>query len=216
MVQRRTIAAVITVAVVMTTAGCGFILGSEPASFTASPATVSQQALDASGYEEVSVTPKTVSRNFSAAGQTRTVKVTNQLAQYERQIDLGPLGSRRAGVFVAFTSPSVSVLGQSFNPIADMSTQDLVTRFESQYEGLTVGSQVGSRSLSILGESRTVDKYAGTARLGGKEIDVYIEITEVFNHGSDHVVAVAIYPQQSSGSPDRVATLFEGLQHERG
>jgi len=215
-VQRRQTAAVLAMAALMTTAGCGFLLGSEAATFTASPATVSQQALDDSGYEEVSVTANTVSRNFSAAGQTRTVEVTNQIAQYERQIDLGPLGSQRAGVFVAFTSPSVSVLGQSFNPIADMTTQELLTRFESQYEGMSVGSQVGSRSITVLGESRTVDKYEGAARIGGQEVDVYIEITEVFKHGSDHVVAIAIYPQRSASSPDRVTTLFEGLEHDDG
>lgn len=214
MIQRRQSVAVVMVAVLVSMAGCGFIFGSESLTFSASPATVSQQALESTEYEEVSVTAQTVNRTFSAAGQSRTVEVTNQLAQYERQVDLGPLGSQRAGVFVAFTSPEVSVLGQTFNPIADMSTAELLTRFESQYEGMSVGSQVGSRSIAVLGEQRTVDKYEGTARIGGQQIDVYIEITEVFSHGSDHVVAIAIYPQESTQSADRVVTLLNGLEHE--
>lgn len=214
MVQGRLVAATLLVAVLMTTAGCGFLLGSESLAFAASPATVSSQALESTGYEEVSVDANTVTRNFSAAGQSRTAEVTNQLAQYERQIDLGPLGSQRAGVFVAFTSPEVSVLGQSFNPIAGMGTEELLTRFETQYEGMTVGSQVDSRSLTALGAERTVDRYEGTASIGGQQVDVYIEITDVFNHGDDHVVAIAIYPQQSTDGPQRVETLLAGLEHE--
>lgn len=213
---RRQALVAITVGVLMTTAGCGFLTGSEPLRISASPATVSDQALQATGYEEVAVQEQVVERNFSVAGQTRTVEVTNQLAKYERQIDLGPLGSRRAGVFVAFTSPEVSVLGQTFNPIAGMTTQELVTRFESQYESLSVGSKVGSRSITVLGQARTVDRYEGTAMLGGQQVEVYIEVTAVFKHGSDYVVALAVYPQQSTESPERVKTLLQGLQHESG
>lgn len=213
MFRRQTVTAVF-VTVMITTAGCGFITGSEALTFSATPATVSDQALQNTGYEEVAVTEQVVERNFSAAGQTRTVKVVNQLAKYERQIDMGPLGSKRAGVFVAFTSPEVSVLGQTFNPIAEMTTQELLSRFDSQYESMSVGSKVGSRSIMILGQSRTVDKYEGTANIGGSQVQVYIEITQVFKHGSDYVVAIAIYPQQSTESSERVKTLFQGLQHD--
>lgn len=214
MVPHRRVGTVIVVGVLMVSAGCGFLLGSESLSVAASPTTVSDQALESSGYEEQSVDSNTVTRNFSAAGETRTVEVTNQLAQYERQVSLGPLGSQRAAVFVAFTSPQVSVLGQSFNPIAEMGTDELLTRFETQYDGMTVGSQVDSRSLPALGEQRTVDRYEGTANIGGQQIDVYIEITEVFSHGDDHIVAIAIYPQQSTDGPQRVETLLAGLEHE--
>jgi hypothetical protein len=110
---RQTLAT-LAVLVLTVTAGCGFITGGSALAFSASPATASADALSETGYEERAVTNSTVTRNFSAAGQTRQVEVTNQQARYERLVDLGPLGSRRAAVFVTFASPEVSVVGQTF------------------------------------------------------------------------------------------------------
>ncbi|WP_248896869.1 DUF6517 family protein [Haloplanus halobius] len=194
------------------TAGCGFITGSESLSFSASPATVTDQAISETGYEEVTVTDQVVTREFSVAGQTREVEVTNQLAQYERQVDLGPLGSERAAVFVAFTSPQVEIATESFNPIADMSEREVLQQFESQYESISVGDAVGERTVTIVDQSATVTKFEGTATLAGAEVDVYLHAATV-QHESDYVVTVAIYPQQLSDEEENVVTLLEGLEH---
>lgn len=204
--------AVLAVGLVMLTAGCGFITGQEALAFSATPATVSEQTLSETEYESVNVTDEVVTRNFSAAGQTRQVEVTNQLAQYERQVDLGPLGSKRAAVFVAFASPEVEVATQTFNPIADMSEREVLRQFESQYEGLSVGSRVDSRNVTVLGQSTAVEKYEGTAELAGSEVDVYVHATKV-EHEGDHVVSVAVYPQRLDGEEQAVVTLLQGLEH---
>lgn len=202
----------VALAVLVVTAGCGFITGEESLSFSASPATVSDDARSTTGYEEVNVSERTVTREFSAAGQTREVEVTNQLAQYERTVDLGPLGSKRAAVFVALASPEVEVLGETFNPLADLSEREILQRFETQYEGLSVGSQVDNRTMTVLGQRTGVKKFEGTAQLSGTEVDVYLHVTKV-KHAGDYVVAVAIYPQQLSGEEDDVVQLLEGLEH---
>jgi len=200
------------VAVMMLTAGCGFITGSEALTFNASPATVSNQAISETGYEETTVTEQVITRNFSAAGQTRQVEVTNQLAQYERQVDLGPLGSKRAAVFVAFTSPEVKVATETFNPIAELSEREILQQFESQYESISVGSQVDNQSVAVLGQSTAVKKFEGTASLGGTQVDVYIHATRV-KHEGDFIVAVAIYPQRLDSEEQKIVTLLEGLEH---
>ncbi len=197
------------------TAGCGFLTGSEALSFSASPATASDDAQSETGYEEQAVESSTMTRNFSAAGQTRQVEVTNQQARYERAVDLGPLGSQRAAVFVTFASPEVNVVGQTFNPISDMSTREVLRQFESQYEGLTVGDRVENRSVRALGSQRTLQKFEGTATLAGSEVDVYVHATK-FQHGEDYLVAVGIYPQQIDGEEENVVALVEGMEHDTG
>jgi len=214
MAFRQQVAPVVVASLLML-AGCGFITGSDALTFSASPATASDAALSETGYEETNVTERTVSREFTAAGQTREVAVTNQLAQYERRVDLGPLGSQRAAVFVAFASPEVEVGPETFNPIADMSEREILQRFESAYEGISVGQQVGSRSVTALGGSATLTKFEGTATLGGSEVDVYVHAAKL-QHEGDFVVAVGIYPQELDGEEAKVVTLVEGLEHAGG
>ncbi|WP_135363109.1 DUF6517 family protein [Halosimplex halophilum] len=203
----------LAVLVLTVTAGCGFITGQSALAFSASPATASDAALSETGYEERAVTNATVTRNFSAAGQTRQVEVTNRQARYERAVDLGPLGSQRAAVFVTFASPEVEVATRTFNPISDMSTREVLRQFESQYEGLSVGDHVENRSVRALGSQRTLEQFEGTATLSGSEVDVYVHAAK-FRHEGDYVVAVGIYPQRLDGEAENVVTLTEGLEHD--
>lgn len=213
--MRRTSIAAVALAVVTVTAGCGFLLGTESLSFSASPATVGDSALSETGYEETNVTEQTISREFTVADQTWTVEVTNHLAQYERQVELAELGSQRAAVFTVFATPEVEVAGQAFNPIKDLSERDIVERFQSNYQGVSVGERTGNATVTALGADRTVEQFAGTATLGGAEVDVVIEIAK-FKHGSDYVVALAVYPERLDGEHDNVVTMLEGLEHESG
>jgi len=213
MIQNRRGAAAIALAVLMVTAGCGFLSGSTT-SFSADKATVSDSAASESGYEEVKIEAQNVSREFSAAGQSREVNVTNWLAQYDRQVDLGPLGERRAGVFAAFSTPAVEILGQTFNPIDDMSDRDIIERFQENYQSVNVGQQVDSADIETLNKSAEVNKYEGTAEIGGSEVDVYIHLSK-FRHGDDFIVALAIYPQDLDGEEERAMTMYRGLEHEK-
>mgnify|MGYP000521889362 CR=1 FL=1 len=212
MQTRQTLSA-LAVVLVAVTAGCGFITGQSALAFDASPATVGDGALSETGYEEVTVTNSTVTRNYSAAGQTRQVEVTNQRARYERAVDLGPLGSKRAAVFVTFASPEVNAVGQTFNPISDMSTRQVLNQFESQYEGLSVGDRVDNRSVRALGGQRTLEQFQGTATLSGSEVDVAVHAAK-FQHEGDYIVAVGIYPQRIDGEAESVVALTEALEHD--
>jgi hypothetical protein len=209
--HRRQYLGLLAVACVAALAGCGFITGSEALTFSASPATASDAAASETGYESQGVTAQNITRNFTVAGQTRQVSVTNQLARYERQVDLGPLGSLRAGVFATYTSPQVEVAGEAFNPIADLSERQLLERANSQYSGISVGDRVGSQNVTALGQSTSVEKFEGTASLDGIDVDVYIHATKL-EHEGDFVVAVGIYPQRIDDEA-AILTLIESLEH---
>jgi len=209
--HRRTAVAV-ALAALIATSGCLGVLGGDGLSFSASQATVSEDALQATGYEEVSVNESEISREFSAGGQSRNVTVTNWVAMYERSVSVPVLGERRAAVFGAFASPGVSILGQSFNPIDDYSERDLAQLAQQQYDGLSVGQTASTRNMTVLDESTTVTKFEGSATIGGQSVDVYVHVTKV-KHDGDHVVAVAIYPQALDGEQEHVDELLTGLEH---
>ncbi|MUV61147.1 DUF6517 family protein [Halobacterium sp. CBA1126] len=209
--HRRTAVAV-ALAALLATSGCLGVLTGGGVEVSASQATVSEDALQETGYQEVSVDESVVTREFSAAGQSRNVTVTNWVAMYERSIDVPFLGEQRAAVFGAFASPEVSVLGQSFNPIEDYDNRELAGLAQQQYDGLSVGDSVGTREATVLNETTEVTKFEGTADIDGQTVDVYIHVTKV-KHDGDHVVAVAIYPQALDGEQDRVDELLAGLEH---
>lgn len=202
----------IALAVLMLSSGClGFLNG--PVTFSASKATVSENALEETGYQEERVTSNEVERSFSVADQSKNVTVTNWVSMYERSVDLPIGGSQRAAVFSAFSTPEVSVLGQSFNPVEKYSNRELAELAQKQYDSLSVGDTVGTRNVQVLGQSAEVTKFDGQATLaGGESIDVYIHVTKV-NHDGDYVVAVAIYPQRLDGEQQHVDALLKGLEH---
>lgn len=208
----RKLAILLTVAVVASTAGCGFITGDEALSFSADRATVSESALSETGYEESTVENQTISREFTVGDQTREVEVTNGLAQYDRTVDLAGLGEQRAATFAVFSSPEVEIATRTFNPISEMSNRELLDRFSSEYDDLTIGEQVDNETRTVLGSETGVEKYEGTAQLDGAETDVYIHVTTV-KHEGDFVVALGIYPQELSGEEENVFTMLDGIQH---
>ncbi|MFC3476416.1 DUF6517 family protein [Halobacterium litoreum] len=209
--DRRVTVAVVFAALVATSGCLGFLSG--PITFSASKATVGDDALQQTEYEEAAVNSSEVTRTFSAAGQSKNVTVTNWVAMYERTVDVPVLGERRAAVFGAFASPEVSVLGQTFNPIKDYSDRELASLAQQQYSGLSIGDSVGTREVGTLNQTADVTKFEGTATLsGGQSVDVYVHVTKV-KHDGDFVVAVAIYPQRLDGEQEKVDALLSGLEH---
>lgn len=194
-------------------AGCiGFLTGRESLSFEATKATVAEQALRDTGYEEDDISTRTVTRSFSAAGESREVEVTNWVARYERTLELGALGDQELGVFVALSTPQVRVLDRTFNPVGEMSNREVLQRIQSRYEGFSVGDRVDTTGLTVLGEDTEVEKFAGTATFQGQDIDLFIHITTVA-HEEDFVVPVAVYPQRLPGEEQKVLRLYRGVNH---
>lgn len=208
----RTAVGVLLAALVVTSGCVGFLTGSEALEFDASKVTVSDQARSDTGYEEARVAEQTVNETVSAAGQERRVQVTNWMAQYDRSVDLGALGSQRAAVFVALSTPKVEVAGQTFNPVGDMSNRELLQQLQSRYGGLQVGAQVANDSVTALGEERAVEKYEAQADFQGETADVYVHVAK-FEHDGDFVVVVAVYPQQLPDEQEKVYALVAGLEH---
>lgn len=212
--MRRKQLAAVTLVLLVGLAGCSMLSG--PVTFSANKATVSDQALSQTNYEETSVDTQVINRTFSAAGQSKNVTVTNWIAQYDRTVDLGPLGEKRAAVFSTVATPQVKVLDQGpFNPVSDYSNEELVMLLQQNYESIDNVQHVDNYSATMLGEETTVGKFSADAKLqGGQSVDVYVHVTKV-QAGDDYVIAAAVYPQQMDDKESqRVKTLMAGVQHE--
>jgi len=211
--MRRRQLAVVGLVALVALSGCAGLTG--PLSFSASQATVTDQALHQTNYQTASVDKSGINRTVSRYGITKRVVVTNWIAQYDRTIDLGPLGKRRGAVFSVISTPQVRVplLGAQ-NPVAHYDNQRLVTLLQQNYQGVSDVRHVSDYQTTVLGHRTTVGKYSARATLqGGQTVDVYVQVTKV-QDGGDYVVAAAVYPQQLDGQEaPRVKTLFGGIRH---
>ncbi|KAB7518168.1 DUF6517 family protein [Halosegnis rubeus] len=207
----RRIIAVVAVAALVTMSGCGFLLGNEALEFNASPVAVDDTAQSDTGYEETRRSSQAVERSFQVAGQTRNVSVTNYLAEYGRTAETLFSDQQVARVTV-LSSPKVQVLGESFNPLGDLSDRQLAQRFQEQYGSLDDLQFQSNRTASILGSERTVSKFTAQAQMnGGTSVDVNVHISK-FEDGDDFIVAVAVHPQQID-EESNVDTMFGGIVH---
>jgi len=197
-------------------AGCAALLGDEPIAFEADPATVPEATTDETGYESAGVRTDQIERELEAAGQSRTVQVTNQIAEYEKSVDLGPIGERRAAIFTVLSTPQVEVLGRTFNPVADMSTADLVDMLQDQYEGLEDVERESEGTVTIAGTETTQTKFVAETQLAeGETIDTFLHVSEPVESGDDLLVTVGGYPRQlEAEEEDNVLAMMEGVEHE--
>lgn len=155
-----------------------------------------------------------MTREVSAAGQTREVEVTNHLAEYSRSVSVAPLGEGELARFIVLSTPAVEVLGRTFNPVGDMSNRELAEEVQSQYEGLGNLRPAGERTVSVLGTDATVSTFTGDAELGetGQTVELTLHVTRV-RDGGDFIVAIAVHPALLDGEAERVDTMLGGIRH---
>lgn len=188
-------------------AGCNVLEG--PVTFESSPAAATDSALSATGYTKERSKQPTLSRTFAG----KEVKVTNHLREYQKEVDLGAIGSAKVGVFVAFTTPQVKVAGQGpFNPVADWSNKKIVKQLQSRFESLNNVEKVGSKTISTLGTSTKVGKFSATTTYQGTQLDLFIHITKV-KHEDDFVLLLGVYPQQKPSEGENIFRLMATVTH---
>lgn len=195
-------------------AGCLDLLSDdEPARFVAPPTSVSDDALEETNYELDSTEETEETRTFEVAGQSRDVEVINHVSEYHKVIDMGPLGAARGAVFATLCTPAVSVLGRTFNPIEEMDNRELADRAQSQYEELSIDSEIDRLTVRVLDEAVTLSKFEGEATFMGVGVDVFVHTALV--EGDEEFVAVfGVYPRILPGEEEAVVALSEGVRIE--
>ncbi|MFB6233145.1 MAG: DUF6517 family protein [Haloarculaceae archaeon] len=227
MLTRRGILSGAAVALAASTAGCGAIpfLGSEPLTFEATQATVPASAREGTGYEEQGIKENVIERTFSVAGQSQDVVVTNYQAKYDKAIsvsdmvgrDLPSERSARAAVFTVLSTPQVSVLGRSFNPIKDMDSSELAKRVGKNFESVENLEQVGEESATVAGKETTAGEFSADAQLSEAPttIKLALHITEAVGVGNDFIVTVGGYPRKVEAiERENVFSMMEAVNRQ--
>lgn len=213
MQTRRTFLATACAGITAGVSGClDALTGSGPVEFEASPSRVSQSALAETDYEFATLDDVVIEREYEAAGQTREVVVTNYQAEYEKTIDMGPLGEQQAAVFTSLTTPQVNVLGREFNPVAEMSTKELAEMVQEQYEGVENMEHQEDTQVSINGESTTQSKFLADATLAGGTVDLFLHVSEAVEMAGDLVVTVGGYPEITAGEEENILRLMQAVE----
>ncbi|AGB14915.1 hypothetical protein Halru_0269 [Halovivax ruber XH-70] len=176
-------------------AGCTGLLGMDE--HEANPVGVAAETRADTGYEQRRVNDLVIEESVDMLLWSETVSVTNYLVEHEKSVSVGPLTDQRAAVFVALSTPKVSVLGQQLNPIEDMETARLVTMIAENYEGMGTPRHIEDEKLSVLDQQVVTSAFRTTATFaGGQEIEVNLHVTEAIDAGDDLVVGVGVYPRQ--------------------
>ncbi len=197
-------------------------IGDEPLEFSAHSASVPQSVLDETGYDEHEQEEVVIEETVEAGGQSQEVIVTNWQTEYDKALELGELPVSvdeevRAAVFTVLTTPQVNVLGRTFNPVADMDSEELAGMVQDQYGEFGELEQVGEESAVITGESTTVGTFEGEATLVGEEIplDLRLHIAEPVESGDDFVIGIGGYPSQlQEQEQPHVFSMLEAIEHD--
>ncbi|WP_436903100.1 DUF6517 family protein [Halovenus halobia] len=193
-------------------AGClDFITGGS-AEFEASPSQVPDSVLSETNYELNGVSDQEIEREFEAGGESRTVTVTNKIAEHRKSVQLPGLGDADAAIFTALTTPQVEILGKKFNPVKDMTARRIARMVQKQYDSVAAPSEESSEDISINGEETTQTKFRADAQFEGNPVELYLHISKAVELGSDFLVTVGGYPTTLPGEEQNVLQLMKSVQ----
>jgi len=211
--HRRTVLGSVGAVGIASLSGCLGLAGLDQHEST--PAGVDPAALEETGYDQTAVEAIRIDEDVDLMLYTETVSVTNYLTEHEKAVDLGPLGEQRAAVFMVLTTPQVSVAGQEFNPVEDMSSDELVELVADNYDDISNLSHEGEGTLDVLEQATTQAQYRADATFEGQDLEVYLHITEAVQTDDDHLVAIGVYPVETEiEERENVEQLFEHIIEE--
>lgn len=219
--RRRTVlkraAAAVGAGALTSLAGCATLTGD--VEFSANAAIVPKETLQQTGYSKYKTDKPVVERTFEAGGQSKTVKVKNVVTQYDKAVDLTGigLGSYQAAVFTTLSTPKVEVLNKTFNPVGDMSTDELAKMIQDRYDGMNIGEKESQWSASVAGSSTTVARYPAKATLteADAKVDIWLHLSKAVEADTDFVVTFGAYPKLLNQKKN-IQTLTNAVTHESG
>ena len=193
-------------------AGCGG--ASDRVVASGSPAAVEDAALEATGYERVSRTNRTLNTTLRATisgdvemNAQRSVTATTPIATYRRATDAGP------ALFVVATAPAVRPIENQpvvRNPLVTEGTTHLVGYVQSTYAVESLERR-STRTVTVFGNETTARTSTGPATRDGAAVSLRVVVAAV-RHDGEFVTAVAVGPRVTLDR-DRVRRLLAGVTH---
>lgn len=213
--SRRSFLAASATGALALSAGClDAALGKAPFEFRAEPALPTDAALAETGYEEVEVESESFEETVDV-GVERDVHASFWLGLYAKEIEVQEQ-SVEAATFAAISVPAMELFGSSANPLDDLDSEELVDAFADEIAGeygeLRDVRHDGTVEVSILGDTRSVDRLLAEAEVDGQVVELVLTVA-AFGHEDDLLVLVGAYPELLSEEGEDVETLMESVEH---
>lgn len=212
--KRRTLLAGVGTAGLASLSGCLGLIGMDE--HESSPAGVDSGTRESTGYDQTGIDEVGVERDVGIGPLSSEIRVTNYVTEHEKTVEMPPpLGERRGAVFMVLSTPKIGLLGRNFNPVEDMSAEELFDLVTSNYEGIGNVETEAESELEMLGETTVQTQFSATAEFDGRELDVYTHVSEAVETEEDLIVTIGIYPQiLASQEESNVLDLMESVIEE--
>ena len=206
---------ILTAVAVVVLAGCSSGPGGgEPVRAAASPAELSDDAVEDLGLERVESGSSWLNRSVQASlsgdvelSADREVRAETHRRVYRGQHESGPV------VVAVYSVPAVHI-GETadieVDPAADLSPADLVERVQSVYSVESVEAENDS-SVPLLGNRTAVRELSGSGTVDGESVELRGRMATV-KHRDDYVTVVVLYPD---GTEPDVEAIARGVTHPK-
>lgn len=190
-------------------AGCADRLGETEASGEAGRAYIPDRTYEQAGYERFAETYRDFERKIEVTGASVNVDMTVYQSVYKHASP-----DRQVSAINIFTVPMIEVLGQEVNPFGAVPPEDLITYGGSQLSSVEDLEEVDQKRVPVFGESVDVTVFEATVTANDMEKDVWINLTEGAEVGSDVVIFLTAYPAESRSEGGRQLDVITETEHE--
>lgn len=159
--QRRTFITVAGTAGIVGLAGCSGVTGDFE--YTAAPATLDASLASDAGYETEGPSAFEITETIDVGGESREVTVTTWTTAYAAE----------TGPVIVLSTPNVTVLEQSLNPLAQLSGTELISRLLEELGGGSGGGSIsdieaaGETPITVFETEATVQEFTGVLEPSG-------------------------------------------------
>jgi len=213
--NRRSLLAGTAAAGVVALSGCLSSALSATTSLESTPASIDQAVLDATGYQLVGTDEIVNEEDVDVAGFSDTIVVTSHLAEYEKALEVDEFVEQPTAMFTILSTPKISIAGRTFNPVAEMSSQELVELIADNYDEIADLEYETDEVVTILDQSVDKARFTADASFSGIPLELNIHVTEAVERDDDLLVTIGVYPRllQSEEEPN-VRDLAEAVSDE--
>lgn len=205
---RRAFLGTIAAAGTVSLAGC--TLFEDTIEKSASPVTVPEETLTATGFEHRDTKERAFERTVDVGEESRDLRLTNFIVSYGKELaDFGADGA----TIDLFSTPTVSVAGREANPFDRFDDRRFLREIIDRAGGSGVENlqETGTRSVSVFGGSVEFTQYDATTEIGGQQITARLHFGRTINEG-DIVAFLGIHPELLDES-ENVYTAVENSVH---
>jgi hypothetical protein len=187
-------------------AGCSLL--DDATGQEADPAAVTADAVGSTEFEHDSLTSQAYEQTVEVGDRSQDLQLTNWTNRYVMSTASVDIDAIR---FSLFTTPTVTVAGESANPFGQFDRERLLRRMVDRVDIVPIENiqMVGERPVTVLGESVTVDEFEAETEQQGVRIRLHIADR---THEGDLLVLLGLHPDLLDLTDD-IDTLAEGIVH---